>query len=433
MILSAVNASGSTTEATKLGNIADGEIAPDSKEAVTGGQLHALQNEVTAVANTANAGFALSTGTQEVVDGKVSVKETAHVGQVKPNTTVVMVDGKNTKVSKVDSGLANVISYTVEVNGIPMSYVNSKGDTLVKVGDKFVGVNQNGEIDPSIKDVAIAGLKVVNPANPDKGLTVDNVAEGKVAQGSKQAVNGAQLHATAQSVADVLGNDFENKEGKVTVKNGTDGIGGTGKATISDAFKEVVRRSNIDVESLDGNIVVEKPLANADKQAYKVGLNKDIKVENSITIGQGKVKITSDPAYTDKYGNQVPAALNLNGARLTGIADGVEASDVATVGQVNRIAAGATQAISQVNARVDNLTKESRSGIAGAMAAAGLQQATQPGRTTFSMGAATFKGESAVALGFSRLSDNGKLGVRFSGMTSSAGNTGASVSVGYTW
>ncbi|MFC0322437.1 YadA-like family protein [Gallibacterium melopsittaci] len=393
-----------------------------------------LGDTVTNIQKDVNAGFTLNTGTQEVENGKVVVKETGNVGAVKPNTTVVMVDGKNTKVSKVDSGSANVISYTIEVNGIPMSYVNSAGDTLVKVGDKFVALKPNGEIDPTNTNTTIAGMKVVNPDNPDKGLTVDNVADGKVAAGSKQAVNGGQLHTTAQSVADVLGSDFENKDGKVTVKNGTDGtngIGGTGKTTISEAFKEVVKRANIEVTNLDSNIKVEKDTSVSDKTIYKVGLSKDIKVENSITIGEGNVKLTSTTGE-DAEGNSVPV-LNVNKARITGVAAGVEDTDVANVGQVKALAAGTTKAINQVNKRVDDLTKESRGGIAGAMATAGLVQTTQPGRTTVSVGTATFKGESAVALGFSKLSDNGKVGIRISGMTTSGGDTGGSVSVGYTW
>ncbi|KGQ54242.1 Hep_Hag [Gallibacterium anatis] len=355
--------------------------------------------------------------------------------------TIKVKNGINTSVSDIKKESDGVFSYTINVNGIPMSYVNKNGDTLAKVGDKFVVLKPNGEVDEKkSKDpllTKINGMKVVTPEKDtdmtenakNNGLTIDNVGNGKVAEGSKQAVNGGQLHATAQSVADVLGNDFENKDGKVTVKNGTDGIGGTGKTTISDAFKEVVKRAKDSVEVIgdNSNIIVD-PRESGGKKTYTVKLKQDITVDNSITIGQGKVKLTSEPADTNK-----PAALNVNGARITGVADGVDKSDVATVGQVERLASGTTKAISQVNKRVDNLTKESRGGIAGAMATAGLQQTTQPGRTTVSVGTATFKGESAVALGFSKLSDNGKVGIRLSGMTTSSGDTGGSFSVGYTW
>ncbi|OBX03448.1 hypothetical protein QV06_09845 [Gallibacterium genomosp. 3] len=394
-----------------------------------------VDTKVDKLSDTVNTGFTLNTGTQEVVDGKVVVKETGNVGQVKPNTTIVMVDGKNTKVSKVNSGSPDVISYTIEVNGIPMSYVNKDGDTLVKVGDKFIGVNKDGEIDPTIKDTTIAGLRVVNPNysdpkdnNEDPGLTIDNIADGKVAQGSKQAVNGGQLHATAQSVAVVLGNDFENKDGKVTVKNSTDGIGGTGKTTISEAFKEVVKRANIEVMG-DNNITVETNKTE-DKKTYTVKLKQDITVGNSITVGKGKVKLTSESATE---GTDEPPALNVNNARITGVANGVQDSDVATMGQVRAFAADTTKVINNVNKRISDLTRESRAGIAGAMATAGLQQTSVAGRTTVSVGTATFKGESAVAIGFSKLSDSGKVGIRISGMTTSNGDAGGSVSVGYTW
>ena len=42
-------------------------------------------------------------------------------------------------------------------------------------------------------------------------------------------------------------------------------------------------------------------------------------------------------------------------------------------------------------------------------------------------------GQNALAVGYSRLSDNGKVGVKFTVNSNSQGHAGASASVGYQW
>ncbi len=50
-----------------------------------------------------------------------------------------------------------------------------------------------------------------------------------------------------------------------------------------------------------------------------------------------------------------------------------------------------------------------------------------------SAGAGTYKGQNAVAVGYSRISDNGKIGVKFSVNSNTRGDKGAAASVGYQW
>ena len=50
-----------------------------------------------------------------------------------------------------------------------------------------------------------------------------------------------------------------------------------------------------------------------------------------------------------------------------------------------------------------------------------------------SVGAGTYRGQNALAVGYSRLSDNGKVGVKFTVNSNSQGHAGASASVGYQW
>ncbi|OBX06386.1 hypothetical protein QV08_10400 [Gallibacterium salpingitidis] len=426
--LSVVGTDGSTNKPTKLGNIAD---AVADNDAVNKGQMDRAIKEVSDatgdIKTELDKGIGIATETRK--DGEASTsKETMKLGD-----TVKVKAGANTQISAVETKTEKsgetTFSYTISVNGMPMTYVNKDGKPLAKVGDSFVLVKEDGSLDLETKDaeqLKPKGVKLV--AYDAKGnevgdaQTLGNVANGTIAKESKEAVNGGQI-------ADLLGIKSIDKDGKVTGKDGKDGIGGTGKNTVGEAIQEVAKKANVEVANDDGNIKVTKDTSNSDKTIYKVNLADNLKFKQ-ITIGGNVTMNTS----TDSDGTNV---LNVGTAdkptRIRGVAEGVNDTDAVNVRQLKRMAANTTQEINKVNKRVDNLTKESRGGIAGAMATAGLVQTSQPGRATVSVGAATFKGENAVAIGVSKLSDNGKLGIRLSGMSTSSGDTGGTVSVGYSW
>ena len=118
--------------------------------------------------------------------------------------------------------------------------------------------------------------------------------------------------------------------------------------------------------------------------------------------------------------------INAAGTKITNVANGTEAGDAVNYGQLSAVS-------NNLNNRINDVDRSSRAGIAGALATAGLYQAYLPGKSMVSVGGGTFRGENAVAIGLSRISDNGKIGIKLSGMSTSQGDTGGSVSVGYQW
>ncbi|AWP53988.1 hypothetical protein DLJ98_04610 [Haemophilus influenzae] len=92
-----------------------------------------------------------------------------------------------------------------------------------------------------------------------------------------------------------------------------------------------------------------------------------------------------------------------------------------------------TQSIQSLNRNVQKIDKDLRAGIAGAMAIGGLYQASVAGTKTISASVGNFKGQNAVAVGYSRLSDKGAIGVKFNASLTSTGDAGVSAGIGYTW
>ncbi|MDR6861297.1 YadA C-terminal domain-containing protein [Variovorax guangxiensis] len=89
--------------------------------------------------------------------------------------------------------------------------------------------------------------------------------------------------------------------------------------------------------------------------------------------------------------------------------------------------------LGQVQANVDKVSKEANAAAAGAIAMANLPQAAIPGKSMVAAGVAGFDGQAALALGVSKLGDNGRWIVKFSGTANSRGKVGVAVGVGFHW
>ncbi|HDZ6747485.1 TPA: YadA-like family protein, partial [Mannheimia haemolytica] len=100
-------------------------------------------------------------------------------------------------------------------------------------------------------------------------------------------------------------------------------------------------------------------------------------------------------------------------------------TDAVNVGQLKG-------AVNHLNNKIHRNNREARAGIAGSNAAA-LPQVYIPGKSMVAAAGGTFKGENALAVGYSRSSDNGKLILKLQGNANSRGDFGGGVGVGYQW
>lgn len=112
--------------------------------------------------------------------------------------------------------------------------------------------------------------------------------------------------------------------------------------------------------------------------------------------------------------------------RITNVARGVNGTDAVNVSQLK-------DEIGGVNNRINKLNKQRKAGNASGIAAASLLQAYREGQSVLTAGAGQYQGQSAVAVGYSRLSDNGKVGIKLSVGTNTQKEVSAGVGVGYFW
>ncbi|HDX0978515.1 TPA: YadA-like family protein [Pasteurella multocida] len=366
----------------KVTNVQNGNIVKDSKDAVNGGQLFAQGEGVKNIIG-GNTTYDPATGTYTNADIGGTGASTIHDAIAAINTSAKaakteVVQGENIVVTSAPGANGNTV-YTV---------ATAKEVTFDKttVGSVVTDKNTND----------ITGLS-------NKTLGGDTFAK------NGRAASEEQLNATQTNLATLLGGNAQNTNGNVTMTD----IGGTGKNNINDAIKasrnEVKQGKNMVVTptvGANGQTVYE--VATADKVAFD-----EVKV-GGITM-DGTTNKISGIAKGDISENSTDA---VNGSQLYELQQ-----KIAKSGDNYNI----------LNNRINKVDKDLRAGIAGTNAAAGLPQAYIPGKSMVAVAAGTYKGQNAIALGMSRISDNGKVIIKLTGNTNSRGDFGASIGAGYQW
>ena len=332
-VASLVNPDGTTTGATtKLTNVADGTVAANSKDAVNGGQLFDVKQNITNLTNTVNSGltFKGDTGTQfnRALGTTVNVVG-GTTGNGTTNNVVVTANGTDTLTVKlaenIDLGTnGSVTTGNTKISNAGLTSKDTTGNTTVVNGSGLSFTDNTGAVTgPSItKDGINAGGKIIS-----------NVAT---------AVNGTDAVNLTQ------------------VQNMISGIGGG-------AHSKVTEGNNIKVtESAD---------TATNGKVFNVALKDSISVTNvtttdaagntTVTNGSG-VTITgaSSPTNPGKTVSLSADGLNNGGNQIHNVAPGTSANDAATVGQVQAPLSGVNSAFNGLDSKI-NTTGANAAALAG--------------------------------------------------------------------
>ncbi|MBS6046349.1 MAG: YadA-like family protein [Haemophilus haemolyticus] len=227
--------------------------------------------------------------------------------------------------------------------------------------------------------------------------------ENKSAQEFADSLKGADGKSAFDTWKEIPGN--ENKSPKEFADSLKGANGKSVKATVTN--------------NSDGTHTLEVTNSDNTKTSTKIKDGKN---------GKSAYEIWRDNGNTGKTEQQFVDSLNAN-TKLKERVDTIEN----TVHNHSREIQQNRNAIAQINRDMQKMNKELRAGIAGAIAIGSLYQNTIPGKETISAGLGSFKGQNAVAVGYSRLSDNGRVGMKANLSINSSGDAGAGASIGYTW
>lgn len=255
---------------------------------------------------------------------------------------------------------------------------------------------------------------------------ITGVAAGS---GDSDAVNVAQLKGVDQKIAAVSGdvsqvtNEVKVVDARVTqVERGDAGM-----------FR--VNQGNAPVAPQAGGLDSVAGGSGAVASAgssVAIGTRASASRENSVALGANAVADRDNSVSVGSAGAE---------RQITNVAAGTQDTDAVNLAQLNSSVNGIT---SNANSYTDQRFAELKNdlheqddilsaGIAGAMAMASLPQPYAPGASMTAAGLSSYRGQSALAIGVSRISDSGRWVTKLQGNTNSQGELGLSVGIGYQW
>ena len=416
----------------KITNVAEGE---NDTDAVNVKQLKDFKSEVAEGGLT----FAGNSGTAH----KAKLNTTVNIKGGKGNTDADQFDnGKNVMTAVNGNTVTVSIKKTPEVEGIniidttgkvkvkltqtPEGLKVSDGDnnatriTNVKAGEKDTDAVNVKQLNAAKTEVTAGDNIDVRSSTGANGQTIYKVS----ANDTSAAVEAGSAHVKVTKAANT------HKDGSTTVTDYTVDLSDKTKGDIGKGVKAYDKVTN---EGLTFN--ADKGSTGVKKLGSKVSVNGDGKNitttadENGVKVSmKDDIKVNSVTAKEVKVGdvNINENGINAGGKRITNVAPGKDGTDAVNVNQLKYVAGN-------ISNQINNVDKGLRAGIAGALASGGLYHVTTAGKSMVSVGAGTYRGQNALAVGYSRLSDNGKVGVKFTVNSNSQGHSGASASVGYQW
>ncbi|WGY72941.1 YadA-like family protein [Burkholderia cepacia] len=425
---------------TKLTNVADGNVAAGSTDAVNGGQLSgvktALEQQITNVSN--QAGEAVKNVVKYDVDTNGNRLNSVSLVGGDVNSAVV---------------LKNVAAGTSDTDAVNVKQLKDVQSNLNQLGALAVQYD-----DSSKSTITLGGAG---------GTRITNVQAGTLSATSTDAVNGSQLYATNQQVSKNT-TDISNLQGSVTnIANGKAGLvqqqdpngaitvgkdtGGTSvnfSGTAGDrvltgvaagvhdndavnmgqfntALQNAAATDKIRAAATDANTTW---IARAD--AGSIGSTATATGKNAVAVGQGSVADRDNSFSVGAKGSE---------RQVTNVAAGTAPTDAVNVQQLNdNLSAASTQAkgytdqrIGQVYNSFNDLKKDMYGGVASAMAVAGLPQPTGAGRSMVSAATSNYHGQQGFAAGYSYVTESNRWVVKASVTGNARSDFGAVVGAGY--
>ncbi|HDW0620974.1 TPA: YadA-like family protein [Escherichia coli] len=430
-------------------NVADGSEAHD---AVT---VRQLQNAIGAVATTptkyyhanSTAEDSLAVGEDSLAMGaKTIVNGNAGIG-IGLNTLVLadaingIAIGSNARANHADSIAMGNGSQTTR--GAQTNYTAYNMDAPQNsVGEFSVG-SEDGQ------------RQITNVAAGSADTDAVNVGQLKVtdAQVSQNTQSITNLNTQVTNL-DTRVTNIENDIGDIVTtgstkyfKTNTDGADANaqGKDSVAIGSGSIAAADN-SVALGTGSVADEEntiSVGSSTNQRRITNVAAGVNATDAVNVSQLKSSEAGGVRYDTKadgsidYSNITLGGGNGGTTRISNVSAGVNNNDAVNYAQLKQSVQETKQYTDQRMVEMDNKLSKTESklsgGIASAMAMTGLPQAYTPGASMASIGGGTYNGESAVALGVSMVSANGRWVYKLQGSTNSQGEYSAALGAGIQW
>ena len=350
----------------KITNVADGEVAANSKDAVNGGQLHAAKTELNNNINDAKTELNKNIG-----DAKTELNKNINDAKTELNGNIDNAKTElNNNISTAKNDVINTgLKFDADTGG---AKTNKLGSKVTVNGDD----NITTEISQTGDDTKI-GLKLKKDLNVTTITAADTVKAGTVTMGKQSGGAGG---ANGNFVTG-LDNKSWNADNPQAV---------SGRAATEDQLKSVNDKVNTNVTNINkglnfngdsgaainkklGDTVTIKGGATADLTDNNIGVVSDgstlnVKLAKTLTgldsVTAGGTTINSSGLTVGGKTYVTPSGINANNQKITGLAKGTDPTDAVNFSQLQD-AIGGTAKASTVKAKNSNITVDEGTNAAG--------------------------------------------------------------------
>ena len=355
-------------------------------------------------------------------------------------------DLNNVWVKTQKDGSKKALLTTYNVEGQTNYVTNNPAEAIDKMneqGIRFFHVN-DGNQEPVVQgrnsiDSSASGKHSAAVGYKAKANGEAAVAVGRQTQAGNQSIAiGDKAQATGnQSIAIGTGNVVTGKH------SGAIGDPSTVKADNSYSVgnnNQFTDATQTDVFGVGNNITVTESnsVALGSNSAISAGTQAGTQAKKSDGTA-GKTTTAGATGTVKGFAGQTAVgavSVGASGAerRIQNVAAGevsATSTDAVNGSQLYKATQGIANATNELGHRIHQNENKANAGISSAMAMASMPQAYIPGRSMVTGGIATYNGQGAVAVGLSKLSDNGQWVFKINGSADTQGNAGAAVGAGF--
>ena len=313
------------------------------------------------------------------------------------------------KTSEDNAKDSEIAAKSAETNAKASETAAKTAETNAKVSETAA---QTAETNAKASEIAAQTAEINAKASETSAKASENMTQAfaQTAEKARDEAVLAQNKVTAEANGIKRVVQSSNEQGEINKEAAT--VDGRHSTAVGSSAQ--VQGDNSSAFGSQAKVVANKAVA--------VGQGTRVLAENSVALGQGSM-VDRGEINTVSVGNATTKR------RVTNVADGINAHDAVNVKQLNEV----KSSVDSVRKDLQKNDKKLRGGIAGAAALANIPQVTQAGSNLLGVGVGNYRGESAVAVGYSKANESNKVIFKMSGSATTQGDFNVGAGIGYQW
>ncbi|TWV82908.1 YadA-like family protein [Moraxella sp. VT-16-12] len=386
--------------------------APERSNAATIGDLATVQNNVTNITHNYNTVIGGSSADGKVLDSQGNVVTDNQGNRIDVADALKTYNVQDNK-AKTDNTIITAIKNMNE-GGIKFFHVNDG------TGEQNIAGTDTHKEDSTASGKFAAAVGYEAQSTGENALAFGKgsqaLAKNAIAIGTGNIVRGENSGAIGDPSIINGANSYSVGNNNTVTTDKTFVLGNEVKQTVANSVFLGDKSSSAGIHTK----------AKGEHYTYAGANDDNVVGVSGRTAPVGVVSVGTEGGQTRQIQNVAAGVVSANST------DAINGSQLYYTNEaITNVANNTINMGNQLNNRINDVADDANAGVSSAMAMASLPQAYLPGKSMITGGVASYNGEGAVAVGLSKLSDNGRWVLKISGSADTQGNAGGSIGAGF--